>query len=133
MSKTVTGIDEALEQFIKPMEFFKENALPDELNLVTQLRGLFIKHGATEEDMAATFDDNHFVKDAANKHASAQQFLLNRFCADEYFKKELENTDTRLQRHVLIYNIRSDDWLTIMDQTVVPTMLEMGLPKQESE
>lgn len=133
MSKTVTGIDQALDQFIKPMEFFKEKAIDGEMDLVGKLRGLFIKHGATEEDMAANFDSSHFVQDAANKHASAQQFLLNRYCADEYFKKELEAVDTRLQRHVLIYNIRSDDWLKIMDQTVVPTMLEMGLPKRSTE
>lgn len=129
MNTKVVDIDTALDQFTKPMEFFKEPALPDEIDLVKTVRELFIKHGAREEDLVATYDTNHFVQDAHNKHASAQQFLLNRFCADEYFKKEeAEGADTRLQRHVLIYNIKSDNWLTIMDQTVIPTMLEMGLP-----
>lgn len=128
MALTVTSVDEALDQFTKPIDFFKEGALEGEIDLVAHVRELFVKHGATEETLSAFYDSNQFVKDAANKHASAQQFLLNRFCADEYFKKEMEKVDTRIQRHVLIYNIKSDAWLTIMDQTVIPSMLELGLP-----
>lgn len=128
MSVSTDDIEKVIDQFTKPMEFFKEPALSDEIDLVSRVRELFIKHGALEEDMAKTFDQSHFVQDAKNKHAPAQQFLLNQFCADEYFKKEEEGLDTRMQRHVLIYNIQSDHWLTIMDQTVIPNMLELGLP-----
>lgn len=126
---SMSSEERALDLLKQGMDYYHRPRVENEINLVEKVRSLFLENGKTEEEIQAAFDNSRFVKEAMERHSHAQQFNLNRYLCDQLSIAETEGQDTRLLRYQLLYEINPSEWLSIFEKSVLPNMLEIGLPK----
>jgi hypothetical protein len=130
LSSTEYAAKVTLERMTNSAKFYSQKRADGELDLVQATRKMLAEAGADEEKLIAHYDTDRFVKEAADKHAHAQQFQLNRFFNGQFCIIDAEDGgDTRLLRYQLIYEVKPSEWLTIMKKSVIPGFVELGLPR----
>ena len=112
------------EKFKGPMEFYNSQRRPDEMDLISEVRGLMAEAGLSER-LPYAFDSNRFIVEAKNRPAHAQQYNLNRYLTLQFMAAEGPVT---IPRYALIYEIAPHDWLTIFKDTVLPALVDSNLP-----
>lgn len=118
-------IDNMLDMLEKPMQFYQQDRLPDEMNLVTHVRELMIEQGLRDR-VETAFDTHRLIIEAQGKSSHPQQFLLNRYFALQFMSCE---KDTRMNRFRLIYEISPDQWLGIFRTSILPALIDLDLPR----
>lgn len=128
MAELITDPNQALEALTKlmqgPMDFYNSPKQEGELDLVALVRQRLVEMGLAER-LNEGFDQNRFILEAHNKHAHAQQYLLNRYFATQFMAVA---DDTLLQRYALIYEVSTPNWVEIFEKSVLPAFVAYNLP-----
>ena len=130
-NKALASLEEAEAMLRRGVDFYNEAPQVDEINLVARVRSLLKDNGLGEDRLVEAYDQNRFVKEAEGRHAHAQQFNLNRYFVDQLSKLEKQGDDSRLLRFQLVYEVRPTEWLKIIEQSIVPNILDKDLPRKD--
>lgn len=132
--KEIQDTDEVILKGLSHLQngvnFYNEHRDENEVDMVSEVRLRLIEAGASDALLSEVYDNNRFIKEAAGKHAHAQQYNLNRFFNGQLNAAEAETgTDTRLLRYQLMYEVNPREWLTVFDKGILLNTLELGLRK----
>lgn len=114
----------ALKEMETTASFYSRPRVENEIDLVKEVRERLVALGAGDK-LKEGFDENRFVIEAADKTAHAQQYNLNR-----YFNLQLSSVqkDTSVERYSLIYELRPDQWLKVIEKKILPAIIDNDLP-----
>ena len=132
-AKVTAALEEAEKSLKQAVDFYNQLPDPNEISLVEVVRKSLIDNGVTDEQLRETYDTDRFVIESAGKHAHAQQFNLNRYFANQLAHVDAEGGDTRLIRYQLIYEISPSDWLKIINDSVIPNLVDFNLPRKDHD
>lgn len=96
-----------------------------DIDLVLEVRNILQSAGLLQNVLHA-YDNHRFVIDAAGKCSDVQRFMLNR-----YWNLQLSMSPNSIDvRYNLIPNGTINDWLRLFRDSILPFLIQNGLPKQ---
>lgn len=106
--------------------YYGGKRLDNELDLVKEIRDRLFAAGVSGLDVI--YDQNRHIQAAVGRKAHAQQYHLNRFFSDQLMLAQaLKGVDTRQSRYCLIYEIQPEEWMKIIENQTIPSLISTGL------
>lgn len=109
-----------------PAAIFKAPREPGDFDFISEIRGLLIISGVTNECLEA-FDSSKLIQDAVHMRPDAQRHLVNRFFRGQILS--IRDFDTIGVRTCLIDGGEYSDWMRLFKESVVPFLIQNSLPK----
>lgn len=106
----------------KPIEDYLKIRKDDDINLLEEVRNIFIQSGLTSK--ISTFNKHQFILQAENKIPSVQRYFLNR-----YFNIQLSYVANSFNaRYNLINDGDFEYWIKLFKENVLPILIDNDLP-----
>lgn len=130
MNQTHTPASHAAElpavpnPFDAGVELYNTPRIENEVNLIKQVRDVFLDNGVAEETLAIKYDGSRHIKAAQDKNSVVQRVHVNRFLNLSLVSSRISTVDLR---HELLPNGSVANWLKVVENKVVPFIAKNNL------
>lgn len=109
--------------FDSAVQFYSVPKPQNDPDLVKEVRDILLDCGVSEENLAASYDKNRWIKDATIRNSVVQRTQINQFLTLVL----ITSPGTIQLRGQLCVNSSLDDWIKLIKKKVAPFIVEKGL------